>query len=269
MKKRPKTLKPVWPNAGIEVEYRRKLRDFLEEIHESVLYWVRAAFRKNEPKVTRLASKFAHDAGPVEELKKAMKALTKRWKDAIEGTAPKLAKWFAKSASQRSDKVLAKILKDGGFAVKFKLTVAQRDALGAIVQENVSLIKSIPAQYLDQVEQLVMHSVSQGRDLEYLTKEIQKRFNVGRKRAILISRDQNNKVTGALQRVRRLELGLNKAVWMHSHAGKTPRPAHVKMHGRQFDIARGMWDPHEKMFIQPGFLINCRCTSKPVIPGLT
>lgn len=217
----------------------------------------------------RLASKFAHDAGPAEELKKAMKKLTKRWKESIEDAAPKLAKWFAKSASKRSDAVLKKILKDSGFAVKFTMSAAQSDALAAIVAENVSLIKSIPSQYLDQVEQLVMHSVSQGRNLEYLTKQIEHRFNVSHKRAVLISRDQNNKATGALQRVRRLELGLNKAIWLHSHAGKTPRPAHVKMHGRMFDIARGMWDPHEQMWIQPGFLINCRCTSRAVVPGLT
>ena len=269
MRKKPKVLRPVWPNAGIEAEYRRRLRALLEEVHNSVLYWVRAAYRQNEPEVTQLANEVAQDASPSAELRKIMRALTKRWRSSIEGTAKKLAKWFAKSAATRSDAALKKILKDGGFAVEFKLTPAQRDILVATIAENVSLIKSIPAQYLDHVEQLVMRSVTQGRNIGYLTKQIEKHYTVSHKRAVLIARDQNNKATSALNRARCLELGLKEAIWMHSHAGKKPRPEHVKMHGKKFNIARGMWDPHEKMYIQPGYLINCRCTKKVVIAGLT
>ena len=265
MRKKPKTLRPVWPNAGIEAEYRRKLRALIEEVHQSVLYWVTAAFRKHEPVMTEITQ----DASPAAELKKILRQLSKRWRWQIEASADKLAKWFAKSAATRSDAQLRKILKDAGFAVEFKLTAAHRDVLKGAVAENVSLIKSIPGQYLDHVEQLVMRSVTQGRNLGDLTKQILKHYDVSKKRAALIARDQNNKATSALTRVRRLELGLNKAIWLHSHAGKTPRPAHVKMDGKTFDIARGMWDSHEQLWIQPGYLINCRCTSRPVIPGLS
>jgi uncharacterized protein with gpF-like domain len=55
---------------------------------------------------------------------------------------------------------------------------------------------------------------------------------------------------------------------MHSHAGKVPRKTHVKNHGKQYDIAKGWYDPHEQQRVWPGSLINCRCFSKPVIPGL-
>jgi len=63
-----------------------------------------------------------------------------------------------------------------------------------------------------------------------------------------------------------LELGITEAVWMHSHAGKVPRPTHVAMNGTRFKVAEGMWDSAEGKFIQPGELINCRCTSRSVLP---
>lgn len=264
-----KVLRPIWPNAGIETEYRRKIARLLADIHNSVLYWTRAAYRANEPRVAQLAAELAQDETPAEALARIWQGRFKWWYETIDETAERLARWFAKAAMRRSDGALEKALRDAGMAVEFRLTRTQRDALKAIVEENVSLIKSIPHRYLEQVEQVVMRSVSTGRDLKYLTDEIVGRYQVTRKRAAFIARDQNNKATSALQRVRRMELGLDTAVWLHSHAGKQPRKTHVEMNGKKFDIAKGMWDSHEKMWIQPGFLINCRCTSRAVVPGLT
>jgi SPP1 gp7 family putative phage head morphogenesis protein len=235
-------------------------------MHNSVLYWVEAAYKANPPRVLQLAG---HDEAPWAAMRKAVRQLTRRWYNKFDVMADRLARWFARSAASRSDATLKKALKDGGFAVQFSLTPAQRDVLEATIQANVALIKSIPQRYLSQVEELVMASVQQGRKLDTLTDELQQRFGSTRKCAILISRDQNNKATAALERVRRLELGIQKAVWIHSHAGKKPRPTHVKMHGQTFDVAEGMWDPAENRYVQPGELINCRCVSKSIIPGFT
>ena len=54
---------------------------------------------------------------------------------------------------------------------------------------------------------------------------------------------------------------------MHSHAGKKPRPSHVRMNGKTYDVKQGMWDSAEGRYVFPGELINCRCTSRSVIPG--
>jgi uncharacterized protein with gpF-like domain len=92
---------------------------------------------------------------------------------------------------------------------------------------------------------------------------------VTKRRAALISRDQNNKATAVITRVRQQELGVAEAIWVHSTAGKTPRPTHVKA-GRErvrYAIAEGWYDPHEKKNVWPGELINCRCVSRAVIPG--
>jgi SPP1 gp7 family putative phage head morphogenesis protein len=147
------------------------------------------------------------------------------------------------------------------------MTPAMRDIIQATVHENVSLIKSIPRQYLTQVEGLTMRSVQSGRDLGFLAKGLQKQFGVTKKRAALIARDQNNKATTMLNRARQTELGITEAIWVHSSAGKKPRPTHVKMNGKRYDVSEGMYDSHEGRYVLPGELINCRCTSRSVIPG--
>lgn len=252
MKRRPrdKVLKAVQPNAGIAVAYRKKLQAAIEEMHCSVLHWVRAQYRKTPPRL-------AQDA-PAAKLDDVMAELTDRWQSKFDNMAGELAKFFAKKVYMRSDLALRKILRDGGITVKFQMTPVMRDVFEATVGENVGLIRSIPQQYLGEVQGLVMRSVSAGRDLGFLTRGLLKRYAITQKRAALIAIDQNNKATSAMTRVRQEKLGL-KAVWKHSRAGREPRPTHVAMDGKTYDPAKGMFDsdPRVKRFIWPGELINC------------
>lgn len=253
-------LKPVRPNAGIEASYRKALNKLLQQMHDSVMYWLKASYKSNEPVI-------AQDALPSSALRAAIRKLVRRWQKRFNGMAPKLAKFFSTAVSKRSDAALQKILKQGGITVEFKMTRAQKDVLNATVNQNVNLIKSIPQQYLNNVEGMVMRSVQTGRDLGTLAKELQKQYGVTKRRAALISRDQNNKATSALTRARQVELGIKKALWIHSYAGKKPRPTHLRNNGKPYDIVKGWLDPSVKKFIHPGELVNCRCVSRSIIPG--
>jgi SPP1 gp7 family putative phage head morphogenesis protein len=259
-----KTLRPVFPNCGIEKLYRKRLLLLVQEMAVSYRYWICAAWRSDKPVL-------AQDASPAVELDKALKALFRYWSKRYREMAPKLARYFATAASKRSDAVLSKILRDGGISIKFQMTRPMQDVLAATVAENVALIKSIPEQFHLGVQGSVMRSVQTGRDLHQLTKDLQKSYRVTRKRAELIARDQNNKATSTLVRVRQEELGVKKAVWLHSHAGKEPRPTHLANHGEQYDVAEGWFDPDPKVRqrIWPGQLINCRCVSKSVVKGFS
>lgn len=255
----------VRPNSGLTAIYRRRLLRRIDAMHNSILYWVRAAYRANEPHVAVLAQ----DANPANELKRVVAALKKRWFTKFDEGATALGKYFAKSASQRTDAQLQKILKDAGFSVEFKLTAAQQDILHATVNENVNLIKNIPAQAFHRLEGAVMRSVQTGNDVGSLYKELQEQFGMDRRRASLIARDQNSKATAAFNRARQLEVGIEEAIWVHSSAGRQPRPSHVKagQAKTKFEVAKGWWDPAVKKYIWPGSEINCRCVSRPIIPG--
>ena len=263
-KPKDKILRPVRPNAGIELAYRRKLDSLVKEMQASVAYFLTSAYRQNEPTI-------AQDETPAEALQRAIRKLARRWLKRFDEAAPRLAKWFSQSAEKRSTAALKKILKDAGFTVQFQMTPAMRDVLDATVNANVSLIKSIPAQYFTEVEGMVMLSVQAGRDLGALTKDLEARYGITRRRAALIARTQNNMATASMNRARQLEAGLTEAVWVHSGGGKEPRPTHLKA-GREhthFSVAEGWFDPAVGEHIQPGQLINCRCTSRPVIKGFS
>ena len=257
-------LRPIRPNLGIEAAYRKCVYALIDEMHNSTLYWLRASYRHNPPRI-------AQDESPADILRRSIRKLVRRWYRRFDEMAEKLAAYFAKSIAERSSADLKKILKDGGWAVDFRMTAAMRDVVDATVHANVQMIKSIPQQYLGGVEQIVMQSVQTGRDLEYVSNALQGRLGVTKKRAALIARDQNNKATAALSRARQLEIGINEAIWVHSGAGKEPRPSHVKA-GRdkvRYDVREGWFDPHERKNILPGELINCRCIGKAVVPGFS
>lgn len=265
--RRQKTLRPVHPNAGIEAAYRKQLTGAVDEMHRSIMRFVVASYRKQEPRITVLAQ----DERPADVLRRTIKELSRRWLRKFDNMADRLADHFAQSIERRSGDALRKILKDGGWTVEFQLTPAMRDIMAASIQENVALIKSIPRQYLDQVEGIVMRGVQVGRDIGQISKDLEQRLGVTKRRAALIARDQSEKTTSAFVRARHLELGITEAIWVHSGGGKHPRPSHLKA-GRErvkYDVAKGWLDPDEGKHIHPGELINCRCVSKPVVPGFS
>ena len=259
-----KALRSVRPNAGVAVAYQRKIEYLIDQMHRSANHWITDCYYRNEPRITHLAQ----DAAPADELTRVIRLLRRRWLRKFDRAAQELAKYFAKAVKDRNDAELKKILRKSGMVVDFQISQSIRDALKAIVAENVSLIKSIPEQYLGQVEGMVMRSVVAGGDLATLTKGLQKRYSITRKRAELIAHDQNSKATGKIQQLRYTEIGIEKAIWRHSHAGKVPRPTHVANDGKEFDVKKGWYDPDPKVkrHILTGELINCRCFFTPILP---
>ena len=264
-----KVLRGVQANAGLAALYRRRLQVLIDRMARDVTQAVRKAYGARDPEVMALAG----DESPAAAMRRLMRELTTRWTRNFDRAAPQLAKWFATAASQRSDAVLRKILKDAGISIEWKMTAAQNDALQSTIGQQVSLIKSIPQQFLTQVEGSVMRSVAAGRDLHSLTKDLTEHFGVTKRRAAFIARSQNNIATATLTRVRQLEaFGPDaQAIWCHSGGGKTPRPSHVKA-GRDkqvYNVAEGWLDPHLNKRTWPGVEPNCRCFAKVLVPGFS
>jgi SPP1 gp7 family putative phage head morphogenesis protein len=226
--------------------------------------WVKARYRSNEPVMAR-------DELPARELQDAVDDLSRQWGRRFNEAAPELASYFARRASRRSDEALRAILRRAGITVKFTMTRPMRDILRATIEQNVALIKSIPEQYLGQVQGSVMRSVQAGRDLGSLAAELRAHYGVTRRRAALIARTQNNMATASMTHARQTEIGIKEAIWLHSHAGKEPRPTHLANDGRRYKVDDGWYDsdPRVRRRIWPGELINCRCVSKPIVKGFS
>jgi hypothetical protein len=254
---------PIHPNAGNAAMYRKRMEALIEEMHRSLVWWLCARWKEKPPVL-------AADESPAAGLRRTMDQLSSRWTSRFDDIAPTFAEYFAKRVADRATKKLEESLDQAGMTVQFKLTPAMRDALSATIGENVGLIKSIAAEHLSAVQGAVMRSITTGRDLSDLTKELAERYQLTKKRAAFIARDQNNKATATIARIRQQEAGIKQVRWLHSGGGRHPRPEHVafaagRLGGPFYDPAQGAF--LEGRWTWPGLEVNCRCVPRPVIEG--
>lgn len=253
-------LRPIRANAGIEAAYRKRLQALARAMAADILKRLKRAYRP-------AASRLGMDEDPIVTLRTVMRLWGRLWIKRFDDLSTEVAALFARRAQENLDATFRRRLKDAGFTVRFRPTERMTSAYRAVVAENVSLIRSIPRQFAKDVESAVWTSVMRGGAMHELSSEVRRRYGVTYRRAALIARDQNAKAKAVLENARRAELGITEAMWMHSSAGKQPRPTHVAMHGKRFKIAEGMYDSDEGKWVQPGELINCRCTSRSILPG--
>lgn len=243
-------LKSIQPNLGVEAAYRKSLKKLLREMRTDV----QGLLERHYPKG------IAQDG-----LQAALSALLRYWAARLDKLAPQIAEIFANQSANHTERAFQTALREAGFTVRFRTAARQQTALQAVLGGNVSLIRSIGRQYLDRVEESVWRSVNAGYDMAQLTRELRKDYGISERRAAFIARDQTNKAKAAIEKARRQELGITEAIWMHSHAGKEPRPSHVAADGKRFDVGKGMY--LDGKWVQPGTEPNCRCTSRAVIKG--
>jgi len=231
-------------------------------MHRSLMRFLVAQYRATPPAM-------AQDT-PTSDIRRAMVLLRRRWMSRFDEAAKRLGRWHAVAMAKRSDAQLRNILSRAGIAVEFTMTPAMKDVMDATATQQVGLIRSIAEEHLGHVEGMVMRSVQQGGDVGGLTRGLRREYGLSKDRASLIARHQNSMATAAMTRARQQELGIGRAVWLHSHAGKEPRPTHLANDGKEYDVALGWFDPDPRVRarIWPGQLINCRCVSRPIVPGI-
>ena len=262
-KNKPLTVRAVRPNVGLEREYRRKLQRLIRQMNDSVKWWLKAAYRRNEGKIELLG---AEDASPAVALQKELRRLFRHWEKVFSAEGKKIAYWLVSKAKGRGQSAMKAALKAAGITVNFKPSRAEQYMMSSIIEANVALIKTIPSEYFDRVEQAVQRSVQAGRDIYGLTEELDRSYDISRKRAAVIARDQNNKATDGLNRVRDAGLGITEGIWIHVPGDKSSRHTHMQMNGKKFNLAEGMYDPAVGRNIHCGELVNCNCIYKAVIP---
>lgn len=250
--RKPLALRAIHPNLGVQQKYRAELNRLLREVRDEVLLEV------NRYKCT--TSEIALDANPLAD---AINRLMVRWIDRLNALGENMARNFVRRTLDHYDNNLQRQLRRAGFTVKLQLTDVTRKALQASMGMNVGLIRSIPTEYLADVSKYVYEATAGGFDLATLTHNLEHAYHIGRNRAKLIARDQANKANAVIEQARRKELGITKAIWMHSGGAKEPRPSHVKANGKTFDVDKGMYLDGE--WLLPGQAINCGCVSRSVI----
>ena len=262
----PKVLRstPLNPNMAVAARYERHLRWLIDRMIEETERRLTLLYR--EPHSQEY---FAHDASVSSQARILMNELQKKFENLFNLNAKPLAESFTDDSEAASAVSLKSSLCElsGGITLKTDIfTNELKDVLTATIAENVGLIKSIPAQYLDGVQGAVYRSITTGNGLADLIPFLKKHKKMTQKRADLIAHDQTRKAYGAINRIRMQKLGIKKFEWLHSSGGQHPRKLHQQLSGKIFNFD----DPPiiddrtgERGF--PGQLINCRCRSIAVI----
>lgn len=151
-------------------------------------------------------------------------------------------------------------------ALKEKRT---QDFLKLNIQDNVSLITSIPEKYFTEIEQGVIRQINEGARYTQIEKFINDRYDVTRSRARLIARDQTAKVNGQLTARRQNNVGIEYFRWVTVHDERV-RDTHRHLQDRETEYGIGVYkwsDPpkgQKDRKIIPGYEFQCRCMAEPL-----
>lgn len=144
------------------------------------------------------------------------------------------------------------------------------------ISDNVRLIKSINADLLGQVQEIVYNGVRKGVGFTDLAKDFGNALKISKKRARIIARDQINKLNADLTRHRHLMLGIENYKWSTAKDERV-RNTHEVLEGKicsyvdssiYKDGLNDRWHSRSRIgatLAQPGQDVLCRCTSLAIV----
>jgi SPP1 gp7 family putative phage head morphogenesis protein len=132
-----------------------------------------------------------------------------------------------------------------------------RQTLGAVIEENVALVRSVSDQARQRIAAEVFDGLRARRPARETARVLREKVAMSRRRALNIASDQASKLGARLNVERAQEAGLEQYEWVHS--GKVhPRPEHKARNGKRYEYGKPAGD-------EPGFAIHCGCTARAVL----
>ena len=291
----PIKLAPVRPSAGVSAWYAKKLTQLVDDMFRDVAAWLVPLYSRADRQGPITWATFPHG-----ELNHKLDNLEEKWVAYFNYRAESLAFEAVYMALRHHDLAFADALKKVGiqpppvsavsheevvmdakkhwwdsFGIKFDMTDRLKQTIKNQLKDNVDLISnrrikdgpSIPKKAFGEIRKMAKESIEKGRDVVGFTKNLEERFGITRRRAALIARDQNNKMTALFHRTRQLDCGVTEAEWQHTGASLHPREEHADFDGQSYPVAEGHDFDDGFGPVLPGEAINCGCLSSSIIPG--
>lgn len=252
--------KPVRVSRKLELDYTRALLAIVEDMHTET---VKALMPLIEQPSIGDSKRIVNDS-IFSDFKTAFSKTANTVKAKVSGIAEALAQTVVSKQGQQSDNQLSAMIQQRT-GIDFSGLMSDsvlKEAVDEAVAANISLINSIPQQYLDRVEQAVMASLQAGTLNDTLADELKKIRGVTDSRAKLIARDQLGKINSRLSQIRQQSLGVTHYFWSTSHDER------VRDRHRRWDGDLIAWD-NPPIDGHPGQAIQCRCTAIPDLDFLT
>jgi len=226
----------------VEARYAAQLRKIARHVGDIV-----KAFSPDDPLLSGKVSAALH-----------------RYGDIIGGWADATAKRMVEEVAARDKLAWMEVSRRMGRGLREEIETAPT---GRVMQERlneqVSLIKSIPFEAAERVRNLENEGIVQGRRSNYIAEEIMKSGDVAKSRANTIARTEVSRTATELTRARAEHVGSTGYIWRTAEDSDV-RDSHREMEGK---FVR--WDQPptiDGMKGHAGQFPNCRCYPEPVIP---
>ena len=282
--KQPKKLKqakPVQPDKQAARTYNAQLQKLVKAIKKDINEKIVPLIKNLEPQyisdskanaeLLGLARLPIHDSWS-DEIMTLFASLKTKWASpAFMGASKDVASIFVKAMNTQNSRRFSKAVKSIGVTGidVFGDSPKLQDILSASIADNTRLITTIPTQYLDQVQSIVMSNMRSGLRPSAIVKQLSEQFGISQRRAALIARDQTSKANGELSKQRQEDTGFKFFKWKTSDDIRV-RDTHEHLEKQDIGFGKGVykWDDPPKndkgVQIIPGSEINCRCVAIPV-----
>jgi len=130
------------------------------------------------------------------------------------------------------------------------------DTVQSFAENNVKLIKTVPEKYFNEIRQLSVQGIQQGKSFRAIKSEIIERQGVSKWNAERIARDQILTLNSQMNEYRQREIGVSSYVW-RTMGDNRVRPRHTAREGKVF-----FWN-NPPSGGHPGSEVLCRCFAEP------
>jgi SPP1 gp7 family putative phage head morphogenesis protein len=213
----------------------------------------------NSPFLGETIDHIVHDAISDSEIRRKIKELARRFELDPDSATLSSRKMVNSVKRTVDDRLRSEVRRSVGIDIEpfIRNDNQLTPLIDQAVKDNVALIKSIPEQYFQKLEEHVVGAIVSGARHEKLKEVVGYVGKVTENRAKLIARDQVSKLNGSINRIRQSSIGIDEYVWSTSKDERV-RETHADNEGKRF-----RWDNPPEETGHPGEDINCRCVAIP------
>lgn len=209
-------LKAVSPDDYVESEYRGYMQKIIKEMAEEVRIGLLPIIKRNK-------HNYIGDAkvidGWSDDVTAFFDAFRAKWTSFL--FRNKVRTDIQRPLSMAESNTTAQFLKNVNEAVGVDVSSMLKsegieNIMTSALQENLSLVTSLPDEYLKRIESIIYNGMQSGRYPTAIAKELQKATGISWRRSKVIARDQMAKINSAVDSERSQNLGIEYYRWSTS-----------------------------------------------------
>lgn len=194
--------------------------------------------------------------------------MLEKYAEALEPWARATVTRMLAEVNNRDARMWAEQAQAMGIALRKELHGAPTgEAMRQLMEEQVTLIKSLPIEAGKRVHELVIKGMEDSTRADEIAREIRRSGEVTESRANLIARTEVARSASTLTQARAQHIGSTQYIWRTS-GDSDVRPGHKAMNGKVCEWANppAVDENGRVMHHHAGAIWNCRCYPEPIIP---